>query len=209
MKHLVEAVTLSLSFRNAAEYCDGPHVFEPHSLGWVGSRRLEDARVPLKEPQTESTPSCDSELWCWKPLGLEDGTVSRPFLDLLLMLYKKCFTVGSLGSHIVKGILSGLDHLALFFVGLHSYFCSVYVHPGCQETANPKPEVMVSMVAFTRHILVLFSKSQTLSLTYFNVCILIIARVYTWTFWRQGLICRSSWSGIHGDPPAFVSEVLR
>lgn len=37
---------------------------------------------------------------------------------------------------------------------------------------------MVSMVAFTIHILVLFSRSQTLSLTYFNVCILTLARVY-------------------------------
>lgn len=83
-------------------------------------------------------------------------------------------------SHTVKGILSGLDHLALLSVGLHSYFCSVYAHPGCQETANPKPEVMVSMVAFTIYILVLlFSKSQTLSLTYFKVCLLTLARVCT------------------------------
>lgn len=54
-------------------------------------------------------------------------------------MYTLCIQ-DSLEIYIIKWILSFLEHLVLFSVGLHNYFCSVDRNSGCQEVINSEPE---------------------------------------------------------------------
>lgn len=117
---LGEAVILSLSFRSAVEYCAfciRPHRFEAHNPGWVGSKSWRVCECLSGSQGTTHTASKLWQLGCRKPFGWEWGlgrcAVFRPFLDLPLMPYEKYFPVGTLESHIVKGILFGFDHLTV------------------------------------------------------------------------------------------------